>query len=157
MMLYAAEGMQDIDIASRLDCHPEVVSKWRRRFCEDRLEGLQDKQRAGRPRRFPPEQVAFAPKAGWALDLYQRRFECRRLRPDEYVICADEKSQLQALGRRHETMPPAAGRPVRFEFEYHRNGTLAYLGAWDVHHANLFDRVEPRPESSRSVASSSRS
>ncbi len=54
MLLYAAGGMQDIDIASRLDCHPEVVSKWRRRFCEDRLEGLQDKQRAGRPRRFPP-------------------------------------------------------------------------------------------------------
>jgi len=24
-----------------------------------------------------------------------------------------------------------------------RGGTLAYLAAWDVHHANLFDRVEP--------------
>jgi len=54
MILYAAEGMQDVDIASRLDCHPDVVSKWRRRFCEARLEGLKDKQRAGRPRRFPP-------------------------------------------------------------------------------------------------------
>jgi hypothetical protein len=84
----------------------------------------------------------FAPKAGRALDLYQRRFEGRRLRPDEYVICADEKSQLQALGRRHPTLAPVPGRPGRFEFEYHRNGTLAYLGAWDVHHANLFDRVE---------------
>jgi hypothetical protein len=28
------------------------------------------------------------------------------------------------------------------EFDYRRNGTLAYLAAWDVHHANLFDRVE---------------
>ncbi|HEX3324439.1 MAG TPA: helix-turn-helix domain-containing protein [Solirubrobacterales bacterium] len=54
MILYAAEGMQDIDIASRLDCHPEVVSKWRGRFCELRIEGLKDKPRAGRPRRFPP-------------------------------------------------------------------------------------------------------
>ena len=43
------------------------------------------------------------------LDLYQRRFEGRRLRPDEYVICADEKTQLQALGRRHPTLPPSAG------------------------------------------------
>jgi len=86
----------------------------------------------------------FAWKAGRVLDLYQRRFEGRRLRPDEYVICADEKSQLQALGRRHPTLPPAPGRACRVEFEYERNGTLAYLAGWDVHHANLFDRVEPK-------------
>jgi DDE superfamily endonuclease len=85
----------------------------------------------------------FARKAGRVLDLYRRRFEGRRLRPDEYVICADEKSQLQALGRRHPTLPPAPGRPARVEFEYRRAGTLAYLGAWDVHHATLCDRVEP--------------
>ena len=78
------------------------------------------------------------------LDLYQRRFEGKRLRPDEYVICADEKSQLQALGRNHPTVPPAPGRPALVEFEYERNGTLAYLAAWDVHHANLFDRVEAK-------------
>jgi hypothetical protein len=85
----------------------------------------------------------FAAKAGRALDLYERIFEGRRLRPDEYVISADEKSQLQALGRRHETAPPGSGRRARYEFEYERGGTLAYLAAWDVHHANLFDRIEP--------------
>ena len=85
---------------------------------------------------------AFAEKAGRVLDLYQRRFQGRRLRPDEYVICADEKSQLQALGRRHASLPPAAGRAARFEFDYRRNGTLAYLAGWDVHQADLFDRVE---------------
>jgi hypothetical protein len=86
----------------------------------------------------------FAEKAGPVLDLYQRRFEGRRLRPDEYVICADEKTQLQALGRRHSTLPPARGQAARVEFEYERNGTLAYLAGWDVHHANLFDRVEAK-------------
>jgi hypothetical protein len=86
----------------------------------------------------------FADKAGRVLDLYQRRFEGRRLRPDEYVICADEKTQLQALGRRHPTLPPQPGRPSRVEFEYERNGTLAYLAGWDVHHANLFDRIEAK-------------
>jgi len=86
----------------------------------------------------------FREKAGRMIDLYQRRFEGRRLRPDEYVICADEKSQLQALGRRHATLPPGPGRAARFEFDYRRNGTLAYLAAWDVHHANLFDRVEEK-------------
>jgi hypothetical protein len=87
---------------------------------------------------------AFAVKAGRVLDLYQRRFEGRRLRPDEYVICADEKSQLQALGRRHASAPPAPGRAARFEFDYRRYGTVAYLAGWDVHHANLFDRVEAK-------------
>jgi hypothetical protein len=84
---------------------------------------------------------AFAEKAGRVLDLYQRRFEGRRLRSDEHVICADEKSQLQALGRKHAPQPPASGRAARFEFDYQRNCTLAYLAGWDVHHATLFDRV----------------
>jgi hypothetical protein len=85
----------------------------------------------------------FLEKAGRALDLYQRRFEGKLLHPGEFVISADEKSQLQALGRRHQTEPGGPGRPARYEFEYRRGGTLAYLAAWDVHHANLFDRVEP--------------
>jgi DDE superfamily endonuclease len=91
-----------------------------------------------------PRDPDFAAKAGRALDLYARVFEGRRLRPDEYVICADEKSQLQALGRRHETIPAGPGRPALVEFEYRRGGTLAYLAAWDVHRANLFDRVEAK-------------
>jgi hypothetical protein len=89
-----------------------------------------------------PRDPNFAEKAGRALDLYARVFEGRRLRPDEYVICADEKTQLQALGRHHDTVAPGPGRPGRVEFDYLRGGTLAYLAAWDVHHANLFDRVE---------------
>lgn len=89
-----------------------------------------------------PRDPHFAEKAGRALDLYARFFEGKRLRPDEYVICADEKTQLQALGRRHDTVPPGPGRPGLVEFDYLRGGTLAYLAAWDVHHAKLFDRVE---------------
>jgi hypothetical protein len=91
-----------------------------------------------------PRDPDFAEKGGRVLDLYARVFEGKRLRPDEYVICADEKSQLQALGRRHETVPAGAGRPALVEFEYRRAGTLAYLAAFDVHHAKLFDRVEER-------------
>jgi hypothetical protein len=91
-----------------------------------------------------PRDPNFAEKAGRALDLYARIFEGKRLRPDEYVICADEKSQLQALGRRHDSVAGGPGRPALVEFEYERGGTLAYLAAWDVHHANLFDRVEAK-------------
>ncbi|MFZ1925198.1 MAG: IS630 family transposase [Solirubrobacteraceae bacterium] len=89
-----------------------------------------------------PRDPEFATKAARVLDLYARVFDGKRLRPDEYVISADEKTQLQALGRHHETVAPGPGRPGLVEFEYLRGGTLAYLAAWDVHHANLFDRVE---------------
>ena len=54
IVLYAAEGMADTEIAARLDSTAGIVGKWRRRFFDDRLEGLRDKPRAGRPRRFPP-------------------------------------------------------------------------------------------------------
>src|SRR4051795_2514509 len=89
-----------------------------------------------------PRDPAFQPKAGRVLDLYARSFEGRRLHPGEYVICADEKSQLQALARRPQTVPAAPGRPALVEFEYRRGGTLAYLAAWDVRHARIFGRCE---------------
>jgi len=91
-----------------------------------------------------PRDPNFAERAGRVLDLYARRFEGRLLEPGEYVICADGKSQLQALARRHPTVAPAAGRPALVEFEYRRGGTLAYLAAWDVHHARLHGRCEPK-------------
>jgi transposase-like protein len=53
-VLYAADEMADTEIAARLDTTAGIVGKWRRRFFDDRLEGLKDKPRAGRPRRFPP-------------------------------------------------------------------------------------------------------
>jgi hypothetical protein len=86
----------------------------------------------------------FAAKAHRVLDLDQRRFEGRRLRPDELVVSADEKSQLQALARRHDSLPPGASRAMRTEFDYRRGGTLAYLAAWDVHHARIFGRCEEK-------------
>ncbi len=54
LIIYAAEGQTNVEIAQRLDTAPEVVGRWRRRFCEQRLDGLRDRPRAGRPRRFPP-------------------------------------------------------------------------------------------------------
>jgi hypothetical protein len=54
IVLYAAEGLHDTEIAARLDTTAGIVGKWRKRFFVDRVEGLRDKPRAGRPRRFPP-------------------------------------------------------------------------------------------------------
>jgi hypothetical protein len=54
IVLYAAAGKTDVEIATRLDTSAGIVGRWRRRFHAERLEGLRDKPRAGRPRRFPP-------------------------------------------------------------------------------------------------------
>ncbi len=54
MILLAAEGLGNDEIAARLDVGRDVVSQWRRRFFEDRLPGLEEGQRSGRPRAFPP-------------------------------------------------------------------------------------------------------
>lgn len=54
MILLAAEGMSNDTIASRLDTRREVVSMWRKRFFEERLAGLEERQREGRPRFFSP-------------------------------------------------------------------------------------------------------
>ncbi len=60
------------------------------------------------------------------------------------MISADEKSQLQALRRRHPDQPPGPGRTRRVEFEYTRGGTLAYFAAYDVHHARVMGRIAPK-------------
>ena len=91
-----------------------------------------------------PRDPDFAVKAARVLDLYQRWWCGVELGEDEYVISADEKSQLQALSRRHPEQPPGPGRTRRVEFEYRRHGTLAYFGAYDVHRARLMGRVAPR-------------
>ena len=54
MILYAADGGSNAEIAQRLETAAEVVGRWRKRFFEERLPGLDDRERAGRPRRFPP-------------------------------------------------------------------------------------------------------
>lgn len=208
IVLLAADGAQNVDIAARVGVCVDVVSRWRKRFCEEGLAGLADRPRSGRPRRFgsevvagvkamacePPEQrqvplsrwssaeiadqaVAeglvpaissstvrrwlhadaikpwryrswifrrdpdFAAKAAQVLDLYARVWDGQPLGPDDYVISADEKSQLQALRRRHPTRPAGPGHVAQVEFEYRRGGTLAYMGAYDVHRAQLFGSV----------------
>jgi hypothetical protein len=54
IVLLAAEGSTNVEIAARLDTSPQVVWRWRKRFYERRLEGLGDLARSGRLRVFPP-------------------------------------------------------------------------------------------------------
>jgi hypothetical protein len=91
-----------------------------------------------------PRDPDFEAKAARVLDLYERRWDGRALGEDEYVISADEKSQLQALRRRHPGLPAGPGRTRRVEFEYIRGGTLAYFAAYDVHRARVIGQIAPK-------------
>lgn len=54
MILLAAEGRSNEDIAVALSVGRDVVSLWRKRFFYQRLAGLEERPRPGRPRVFPP-------------------------------------------------------------------------------------------------------
>ena len=54
IVLYAARGMENREIAERLDTRREIVSKWRKRFFEEGLIGLEEKPRGGKPAVFSP-------------------------------------------------------------------------------------------------------
>jgi hypothetical protein len=54
IVLLAAEGLRNDEIAGRLDTRREVVSLWRKRFFEQRRAGLEELPRHGRPAIFSP-------------------------------------------------------------------------------------------------------
>jgi transposase len=57
IVLAAADGRSNTDVAAELRVTMPTVGKWRRRFLEDRLEGLADEPRPGAPRGITDAQV----------------------------------------------------------------------------------------------------
>jgi transposase len=58
MILRCADGLSSKAVGAELGAHEHTVGKWRRRFLKDRLEGLYDEARPGRPRTIEDDQVA---------------------------------------------------------------------------------------------------
>jgi len=56
IVLYAARNLRNDEIAARLDTPRQIVSKWRKRFFEEGLAGLEERPRGGRPAGFPPRR-----------------------------------------------------------------------------------------------------
>ena len=183
IVLLAAEGTADTEIAERIGRSRETVGIWRRRFLTRRLDGLHDEPRPGAPRTVSDQQVdevvrltleetpskathwsvrLMAERVGlppttihriWqAFSLQPHRSETFRLSNDPHfvdkvidivglymsppahavVLCADEKSQIQALERNQPVLPMEPGQAERRTHDYTRHGTTTLFAALDV-------------------------
>jgi len=84
VVLLAADDVANCAIAERLGICEDTARKWRRRYCEQGIEGWPT-----------PRDSHVAVKAGRVLDLYQREWEGQPPGEDEYVPRADEKPGVQ--------------------------------------------------------------
>jgi hypothetical protein len=64
IVLLAAVGLGDQEIAERLDCTDRTAAKWRRRFAAEGIAGLEERPRPGRPRSFSPRRDRRGQGAG---------------------------------------------------------------------------------------------
>ena len=71
-------------------------------------------------------------------DLYQGFYQGEPLGAGDRILSFDAKPQINARRRLHPTLPAAPGRPVRYEHEYRRQGSLALLAGLDVHTGQVF-------------------
>lgn len=183
IVLACAAGQDNQDVAEELQVTRATVGKWRRRFVEQRLDGLYDEPRPGAPRRVSDADVervitrtlestprgathwstrSMAKTTGlsqttisriWrAFALQPHRSETFKLSKDPLfvekvrdivglymnppdralVLCADEKSQIQALDRTQPLLPLRPGQVERRTHDYVRHGTTSLFAALDV-------------------------
>ncbi len=104
-----------------------------------------------------PRDPNFVAKAGPVLDLYERIWEGVSLGSDDFVMCLDEKTSVQARRRKQPTLPPASNRPTRVEHEYFRDapGFTWPLGM-SIGQRSL-DAANSKPELPLSTVSSAKS
>jgi transposase len=184
IVLLAAQGERNEVIAESLGMHRHQASRWRRRFVEKRLAGIEkDLSRGGRkPRKR--EQVTpliietttqtkpanathwsvrtLGEKLGIDKSMVHRVWQASGLKPHlsktfkvsndkkfiekvidvvglylnppehALVLCADEKTSVQALDRTQPGLPIVKGRLGTMTHDYKRNGTTTLFAALEM-------------------------
>ena len=196
IVLAAVEGKENRAIAEELGTDRMLVGKWRKRFAEKGLAGIEkDAPRGGRK---PTARNALAAKiVEWTTQkkpanatqwstrtlakelgtnhtLVNRVWRANELKPhlvesfklsrDKHfveklldvvglylsppehalVLCADEKSQIQALDRTQPGLPLKKGRCGTMTHDYKRNGTTTLFAAIDMAEGKLIGQCMPR-------------
>jgi hypothetical protein len=72
----------------------------------------------------------FERKAQAICQLYVQAFSLRR--QGRLLVCCDEKTGMQMLGRKDPTQPAQPGKPAKREFEYIRYGTRTLIASFVV-------------------------
>jgi len=196
IVLMAAAGMQDKEIAAKLRITPEKAARWRNRFLDGGLAVLgKDAPRPGRKRTITAAQIqevvrrttqeepanathwstrSMAKATGlseksvrriWHLNGLKphlaRTFKVSNdprftekleaivglyLNPPEHaiVLCADEKSQIQALDRTQPGLPLKKGRCGTMTHDYKRNGTATLFAAMNTLDGTVISMCDDR-------------
>lgn len=199
IVLLAEKKMSTEAIMKELNISKNTTVKWRKRFSRNRLEGLADEHRSGKPRTHqadvrlkiateackPPETITHWSTRELAQHLFeqgikvshmtvQRILSAEKIKPHlcEYwlnstdpdfeakqteiiglylnppenalVISVDEKTGLQALGRKHPNKPVTKDSPEKMEFEYKRHGTVSLIASLAVHQGEVMGKCYER-------------
>ena len=196
IVLRAAEGLENKEIAAQMGMMPEKVARWRNRFLQGGIAALEkDAPRPGRTRSITEDLVKQvvemtlhqkpAKATHWSTRtmatatgiseasvrrIWQahglkphltRTFKLSRdpefrekledivglyLNPPEHaiVLCADEKSQIQALDRTQPGLPLKKGRCGTMTHDYKRNGTATLFAALDAIKGQVISMCDDR-------------
>ncbi len=201
IVLQAAEGLENQQIAQRMGITPEKVARWRNRFLQGGMAALEkDAPRPGRTRTITDGRVkkvvemtlqqkprnathwstrTMAAAAGISEASVRRIWRSHGLKPHRVrtfklsrdpefsqkledivglylnppehaiVLCADEKSQIQALDRTQPGLPMKKGRCGTLTHDYKRNGTATLFAALDTlqgHVISMYDEQHRHQE-----------
>jgi len=196
VVLLAAAGKQDLEIAAEVGISNQKVARWRKRFLKLGLAGLEkDASRPGRKptitaaqvqevvRKTTPEKPAnathwstrtMAVAAGISEKSVRRIWHKYGLKPHlsrtfkvsndpaftekleaivglylnppehAIVLCADEKSQIQALDRTQPGLPIKKGRCGTMTHDYKRNGTATLFAAMNAFDGTVISMCDDR-------------
>jgi transposase len=196
IVLLAADGMQDKQIAAKLQIMPEKAARWRNRFLDGGIAALEkDAPRPGRTRTITPARVqdivrkttkekpsnathwstrSMAEAAGISEKSVRRIWQRHGLKPHlrrtfkvsndpqfaeklesiiglylnppehALVLCADEKSQIQALDRTQPGLPLKKGRCGTMTHDYKRNGTATLFAAMNTLDGTVISMCDDR-------------
>ena len=147
ILLLAAEGVANSEIAERLGVSRPTVIAWRKRYTGEGLTGGLADPRVWAEHDVKPWQTeTFKFSTDPQLEARVRDVVGLYLDPPAraIVLCVDEKSQIQALERTQPVRPVAPGRVERRTHDYVRHGTTTLFAALEVATGQVTDACHPR-------------